>query len=218
MSNPTAINDDLRTRLLKICDSSDLTTRETVNQMRAALLDNQGISDAEENEANVVQELILKGDEQTCRSRTPAQRLTAARQRAGYVTRTSAAQALGWETSAYNHHEGGVRMFKVDQALQYAQAFGVNAAWLLGIESDIGEPPVMVVLPSDEILTAIIHEQIDGLLPGRTPSIDTVLKLVRALKDTLALLPKTPSASHDPRHARLLARGIIARPSRLEQP
>ena len=148
--------------------------------------------------------------------RTPGERLSAARERAGYATRTAAAQAFGWEASAYNHHEGGVRMFKVDQAMRYARAYGVNAAWLLGIESDTGAPPAMVVLPSDDVLTAIIHEQLDGLLPGRTPSVDIVLELVRALKDTLAILPKTPSASDDPQQARLLARGIIARPSRPE--
>jgi hypothetical protein len=148
--------------------------------------------------------------------RTPSERLTAARERAGYATRVAAIEAFGWKASAYNHHEGGVRGFTIEQAKRYGRAFKVSPAWLLGIEPDIGIPAEMVAIPSDEVLAAIVTTLLDSVMPGRVPSDDLVLELVKRLRDTLSILPTEPGAFADPAKAHLLARGITVRPSRKE--
>lgn len=75
-----------------------------------------------------------------------ANRLKAAREKAGFESAADAARAFGWTESAYRHHENGTRGFGADAAKRYGRAFKVKPGWLLGLDSvDSGppaEPPV----------------------------------------------------------------------------
>lgn len=75
-----------------------------------------------------------------------AERLKAARQKAGFTSAADAARAFGWTESAYRHHENGTRDFGPDAAKKYGRAFKAKPGWLLGLDSVDGEPP----LPSRE--------------------------------------------------------------------
>ncbi len=59
------------------------------------------------------------------------ERLTKARQGAGYRTRTEAAKALGVAVATYVAHENGHRGLTVQSSEKYAKAFNVRSAWLL---------------------------------------------------------------------------------------
>src|SRR5215472_898840 len=63
--------------------------------------------------------------------RTPHERLRTARERAGYLTTTAAAKALGVTLSTYTHHENGTRQFRAPEAVRYATFFRVSVSWLL---------------------------------------------------------------------------------------
>jgi SOS-response transcriptional repressor LexA len=72
-----------------------------------------------------------------------AERLKAAREKAGFGTASDAARAFGWTESAYRHHENGTRGFGADAAKKYARAFKVKPGWLLGLDNvDSGPPPL----------------------------------------------------------------------------
>lgn len=64
------------------------------------------------------------------------ERLKEARLNAGYRTATAAIGAFGWSSSTYRAHENGQNGFKVDDAKQYGEAYGVNPSWLLLGEGD----------------------------------------------------------------------------------
>ena len=73
-------------------------------------------------------------------------RLRKARKQAGYNTATDAIKACGWRNSTYRAHENGQNNFSVEDAENYAKAYGVTAAWLLlgaeaGAEEGIIKPP-----------------------------------------------------------------------------
>jgi phage repressor protein C with HTH and peptisase S24 domain len=69
---------------------------------------------------------------------TPAQRLQAAREKAGFTSATKAAEALGIGPSTYRAHENGQNNFNFQDAERYARRFGVSAIWLVsGQEVDI---------------------------------------------------------------------------------
>jgi SOS-response transcriptional repressor LexA len=71
-----------------------------------------------------------------------AERLKAAREKAGYGSAADAARAFGWREPAYRHHENGTRSFGADAAKKYGRAFKVKPGWLLGLENvDSGPPP-----------------------------------------------------------------------------
>lgn len=71
-----------------------------------------------------------------------AERLRAAREKAGYASAADAARAFGWTESAYRHHENGTRGFGADAAKKYGRAFKAKPGWLLGLENvDGGAPP-----------------------------------------------------------------------------
>lgn len=161
--------------------------------------------------ANVKPQSTDDADTDVPMGRSPAERLTASRIRAGFATRESAVDAFGWQLSAYNHHESDRRGFSVDQAKRYGRAFKVSPAWLLALEPDVGEPAEMIELPSDEILAALITPLLEAAIPGRVPSEDLVRELVERLRSTLATLPKVPGASTDPLAARMLALGLTVR-------
>lgn len=69
-----------------------------------------------------------------------AERLRAARERAGYSSAADAARAFGWTESAYRHHENGTRTFGPDAASRYGRAFKTNPGWLLGLDNVDGGP------------------------------------------------------------------------------
>ncbi|MEP4730258.1 XRE family transcriptional regulator [Parasphingorhabdus sp.] len=68
-------------------------------------------------------------------SDSKAARLKQAREEAGYETASSAADAFGWNKSAYIHHENGTRSVTIDAAKKYARAFRVNTGWLLDLDN-----------------------------------------------------------------------------------
>jgi SOS-response transcriptional repressor LexA len=76
------------------------------------------------------------------RNELKAERLRAARKKAGYDTAQDACDAFGWKVAAYRHHENGTRSFGPDAAKKYARAFRVKAGWLLGIEAIDNAQPI----------------------------------------------------------------------------
>lgn len=71
-----------------------------------------------------------------------AERLRAAREKAGFETAVDAVRAFGWKESAYRHHENGTRGFGPDAAKRYGRAFKVKPGGLLGLDRvDDGPPP-----------------------------------------------------------------------------
>ncbi len=75
-------------------------------------------------------------------STDPASRLRRARLDAGYSSAQSAADAFGWSSSAYRHHENGTRGFDFAAAQRYGKAFKVAAAWLMGEGSATAIPDI----------------------------------------------------------------------------
>lgn len=71
-----------------------------------------------------------------------ADRLRAAREKAGYSSAQAAAEAFGWGVAGYRHHENGTRNFGPDAARKYGRAFRVKPGWLLGMEGVDETPPV----------------------------------------------------------------------------
>jgi SOS-response transcriptional repressor LexA len=70
-----------------------------------------------------------------------AERLKAARAKAGFGNASEAAKAFGWKEAGYRHHENGTRAFGLDVAKKYGRAFRVKPGWLLGVEG-INDGPV----------------------------------------------------------------------------
>ena len=71
--------------------------------------------------------------------RDKAERLRAARKRAGFATASEAARALDMKPPTYTHHENGTRDFGDEEAVSYGEAFGVSPAWLILGENDPGQ-------------------------------------------------------------------------------
>lgn len=91
------------------------------------------------------------------KEQTPADRLRAARLRAGYKSATKAAEALKVPGGTYAGHENGSRAFDSETGQQYANAFRVRVAWLMfgeqpaSLQADmIDEVREMVRVPLDE--------------------------------------------------------------------
>lgn len=66
----------------------------------------------------------------------PSSRLRRARIDCGYTSAQGAADAFGWSSAAYRHHENGTRGFDFATAQRYGKAFKVGAAWLMGEGKD----------------------------------------------------------------------------------
>jgi phage repressor protein C with HTH and peptisase S24 domain len=75
---------------------------------------------------------------------TKADRLRQSRKDAGFSSAQEAAEAFGWNPSAYRHHENGTRGFGPDAAKKYGRAFKVRAGWLLGLEH-VGREPAQEI-------------------------------------------------------------------------
>lgn len=69
-------------------------------------------------------------------SESPASRLRASREKAGFRSAQEAAENFGWGVSGFRHHENGTRGFDHLTAVKYARAFNVSAQWLLGLTSN----------------------------------------------------------------------------------
>lgn len=67
-------------------------------------------------------------------TQTKADRLRAAREKAGFPSAQAAAEAFNWGVAGYRHHENGTRNFGIDKARTYGRAFKVKPGWLLGME------------------------------------------------------------------------------------
>lgn len=67
---------------------------------------------------------------------SPADRLRRARIARGYATASDAARAFGWPVPTYTHHENGTRRLSPAAAERYGKAYGVSAAYLLGLAAD----------------------------------------------------------------------------------
>ena len=66
-------------------------------------------------------------------TKTPADRLRAARIARGYETAAEAARVFGWPEVTYTSHENGTRGLRPSVARKYALAFGIAASELLGL-------------------------------------------------------------------------------------
>lgn len=86
---------------------------------------------------------------------TPAQRLKAAREAAGYETAKQAAEAMGVAVATYLQHENGTRGVPAARAERYARFFRTTPEWLLygrgelssNINSSEGFRPVNRTVP-----------------------------------------------------------------------
>lgn len=81
---------------------------------------------------------------------TPAERLKAARQKAGYETAKGAAEAMGATVSTYIQHENGSRGYPARTAARYAKFFRVGPEWLLygrGSFDPVVAEPALQALP-----------------------------------------------------------------------
>lgn len=85
-----------------------------------------------------------------------AERLKAAREKAGYKTAGAAAEQFGWTASAYRHHENGTRGFGLDVAKKYGRAFRVKPGWLLAMEGVNAEAPTDFLASSDLIVEGAV--------------------------------------------------------------
>lgn len=70
-----------------------------------------------------------------------ADRLRRARLDAGYRTAAAAIEHFKWPSSSYRAHENGQNNFTPETAWQYAEAYGVSAAWLLLGDDSKPQPP-----------------------------------------------------------------------------
>jgi len=66
-----------------------------------------------------------------CSVKTPGDRLSAARLKAGFSSARDAALSNGWKESTYRAHEGNTRGLDEEAARRYARRFKVNWLWLL---------------------------------------------------------------------------------------
>lgn len=139
---------------------------------------------------------------------TPADRLTAARVKAGYARRQDAIDALGWKKAQYTHHETGERAFDIDTAKRYGRAYGVDPAWLVGLKAEPGDPVDTAPIPDQAALRAIVLALLEQRAPGRAWSDDLIEDLVSGLRGTLATLAVDEDAARDPEAARRVARSI----------
>ena len=69
-----------------------------------------------------------------------SERLKEARERSGYTSAKSAAEAMGIPVATYIQHENGARGFPADRAQRYARFFRTTPEWILyGTGKDVGK-------------------------------------------------------------------------------
>lgn len=77
-----------------------------------------------------------------------ADRLKKARERAGHKSARAAALIHNWPESTYRAHEGATRNFGLEDAMRYAAAFEVNAAWIWNGEERLKPVGSKKILPN----------------------------------------------------------------------
>ena len=85
---------------------------------------------------------------------SPAERLRAAREKAGFASAKDAAEAMDVAVATYIQHENGTRGYPAKKAEMYARRYHVAAEWLLYGK---GLPPKGPAVPSVEELTAMLE-------------------------------------------------------------
>lgn len=96
---------------------------------------------------------------------TSADRLRIARTRAGFKNANDASDAFGWNKHTYTSHENGNRNFKLDSAIVYADAFGVDYNWLLSGRGDAPAARKPEAAPVAPKATPQPNAQISGPVP-----------------------------------------------------
>lgn len=115
-----------------------------------------------------------------------ADRLRAARAKAGFDTAKEAAEAMGVAVASYIQHENGTRGFRRDSAEKYARRFRVSPEWLmLGRGNDAA--PVDSV-PDASTLEQMVREIIDSEYRVEMRLADLPRMLGTALHEQLELL------------------------------
>jgi hypothetical protein len=66
-------------------------------------------------------------------------RLTSARESAGFKNRIDAVRKFRWNGNTYKSHEYGIREFSIDDAKLYGSAYGVSPSYLLMLTDDPNE-------------------------------------------------------------------------------
>lgn len=75
-----------------------------------------------------------------------AERLKWARERAGFTSPRDAAKRHRWNENTYKAREGGLRDYGVEEAKEYAKAFGVSWIWLVSGDGDSEAPTAVPVM------------------------------------------------------------------------
>lgn len=99
-------------------------------RLRADALDDWGAEVASSCGVSFLPGLLLPGAGMNSEN-SIAQRLRAARRRAGFASAAAAARAFGWSEVTYRAHENGLRGIRSAVAEHYAARLNVSLAWLL---------------------------------------------------------------------------------------
>lgn len=113
---------------------------------------------------------------------TMAERLEAARIRAGFATAMEAAEALSIPYPTYAQHENGIRNYPRTKAAKYARFFRTTPEWLLyGRGKEVGTAN----LPTTGELESMISSVLDEVLTLQTRISDFPRILAPALHEQL---------------------------------
>ena len=101
---------------------------------------------------------------------TPATRLRAAREAAGFTSAREASIALDLAYETYAQHENGTRGFKNQSAERYARRFRTSVEWLLFGKNEVVRTSdtaiklmVPVVLPSGDDMAQMFEGLLDAV-------------------------------------------------------
>ena len=135
-----------------------------------------------------------------------AERLKAARIKAGFATAKAAAESRGWKAAGYTHHENGQRpYFDTSSLMRYARAFKVSPAWLAGLDSEMTDA-------IDAISAESYSEVMTGILQAFAPTVrlgtSDITKLGQALHDTLREILSDAGTGQDASRVGLVARTV----------
>lgn len=109
-----------------------------------------------------------------------AERLAKAVRRAGYDTYRAAAERHHFKEPTLTSHANGTRSFDLETGYEYARAFKVDPAWLLGLRDDEPKQPV----PTESELNAMVDSALRELPVGA--SLGDLAKVVSSsLRDQL---------------------------------
>ena len=135
-------------------------------------------------------------------SDTPADRLRAARLRAGFKKAAEAAAAHEWTLSTYRSHDNGTRGFDKAAAIKYGRAFKVDPSWLLGIskssretEAAPQEPPQPWTATTEQLLRILAFAM--RVEPGDREKLEGLEVVAGGIGIALRMLAKRPDRADD---------------------